>query len=62
MESKLQAKNQELTEQLAECLGRITVLSGVEAQNGLLRKRIEDLIQENHRLADIILDKEEKTQ
>jgi len=65
MESKLQAENQELTEQLNELRGRFdnVVADNLNkaAQITKLRQQAADLAKEVDRLAGIILDKEEKS-
>ena len=65
MESKLQAENQELTEQLNELRGRFdnVVADNLNkaAQITKLRQQASDLAKEVDRLAGIILDKEEKS-
>ena len=64
--SKLQAENQELTEQLNELRGRFdnVVADNLNkaAQITKLRQQASDLAKEVDRLADIILDKEGKGQ
>jgi len=66
MESKLQAENQELTEQLNELRGRFdnVVADNLNkaAQITKLRQQASDLAKEVDRLAGIILDKQEKGQ
>jgi thermostable 8-oxoguanine DNA glycosylase len=66
MESKLQAENQELTEQLRELSERFdnVVADNLTkaAQITKLRQQKADLVKEVARLADIILDKEGKGQ
>jgi len=66
MESKLQAENQELTEQLNELRGRFdnVVADNLNkaAQITKLRQQAADLAKEVDKLAGIILDKQEKGQ
>ena len=66
MESKLQAENQELQERLREAIiahdNSNMKLIRAEARITDLLDRVSDLIKENHKLADMILDKEEKGQ
>jgi len=63
--SKLQAENQELREQLRELRGRFdnVVADNLNkaAQITKLRQQASDLAKEVDRLADIILDKQEKS-
>ena len=63
--SKLQAENQELTEQLNELRGRFdnVVADNLNkaAQITKLRQQASDLAKEVDRLAGIILDKQEKS-
>ena len=65
MESKLQAENQELTEQLNELRGRFdnVVADNLNkaAQITKLRQQASDLAKEVDRLAGIILGKQEKS-
>ena len=65
MESKLQAENQELREQLRELRERFddVVADNLNkaAQITKLRQQAADLAKEVDRLAGIILDKEEKS-
>ena len=53
--SKLQAENQELRERIRE-------LHYIGVENATLKRQVAALTQEVDRLADIILDKEEKGQ
>ena len=65
MESKLQAENQEMTEQLNELRGRFdnVVADNLNkaAQITKLRQQASDLAKEVDRLAAMILDKQEKS-
>ena len=54
-ESRLQAENKELREQVRE-------MAGHAAANVLLKEQIAALIKENHMLSDIVLNKQEKGQ